>query len=142
MGPQPGGYFWALKECNDLHSIHVQLDTDFAFLHATVYMQNAEKQNGWNKISDSKELEIFKSVWEDDSVNKCFHKYVTPYTPEFYIVPYETIEGFKIRIISEDRPQRGDTVNLYCPHCKETTLWDCSESRIECLYCYSTHSFG
>lgn len=136
-GPCPDGYFWALEDHNDLPEHHVKMSVKYAFSHGTVYMQNAEKADGWKKVSDPKELEIFESVWEDDPDHYCFRHYVVPFVPEFYIVPHDTIEGYKIRALSGDNLDNRQ-IYCYCPNCAEETYWSVShfpKLEMYCLYC-------
>jgi len=141
-GPCPDGYFWALEEHNDLPETHVSMSVEYALEHSTVYIQNAEKADGWKKVSDPKELEVFHSVWEDDPLNYRIKQYVLPYMPEFYLVPHDTIDGYKIRTLSgDDLKEKEDLMTCHCPKCEEETYWGVSRFprfEIYCLYCNFT----
>lgn len=140
LGPCPGGYFWALEGCNDLPKIGVKLakiDAQFALENATVYMQDVEKPNSWERLLDVEKLKDFRTYYPNDVIE------VIPYMPEFYIVPDNTIQGYKIKLASGYVPDVM-TEDLFCPNCDRETVWDVTTYptlELKCLECGKTENF-
>lgn len=150
LGPCPNGYFWALEGCHDLPKTHVEMSVEYALSHADVYIQNAEEPAGWKKVSSEKELEIFEPIYEDDPNHYGVWKFILPYMPEFYIVPFNSVEGYRIKVLSGYEPkERWETEEIYCAHCDKETLWDVTihptvefKMDIKCLDCKKTETIA
>jgi hypothetical protein len=49
-GPCANGAFWALEDCNDLPDIHVSMDISKALENGELWVQDAERVSGWEKV--------------------------------------------------------------------------------------------
>ena len=83
-GPYAGGTFWALESCNDLPRIHVNMDLSEALKNGELWIQDAEKESGWQKVLSESALPKFRKIIKDDYEACCLYAVYLPYLPEFY----------------------------------------------------------
>ena len=91
QGPRAGGRFWALDKANDLPRIDEKMEIKFALKTGELYIQNADQNDGWEKVESESDMPEFKEVWMDDYDACITYKSITPYMPEFYHIMREAV---------------------------------------------------
>jgi len=107
-GPVPGGTFWALKHKNDMFTFGhrtVEMEISYALKHARVWIQDAKSPGTWQEVTRENVhlLPRFQIHVTDDYHNLRLNITVTPFMPEFYIVPHNTFRGNRIRKKAEGK---------------------------------------
>jgi hypothetical protein len=107
-GPVPGGTFWALKHHNDMYVFghrSVEMELSYALKHARVWIQDAKSPGTWQEVTQEnvRMLPRFQTHVTDDYDNLRLNITVTPFLPEFYVVPNDTFRGDRIRKKAEGK---------------------------------------
>jgi len=90
-GPEPNGTFWALKGFNDIEAPWermIEARINRLLQYGRLWMQDAEKNDGWIEIRHEDELPSFKVHYYDDYDGCTTRMSVIPFMPEFYFVPF------------------------------------------------------
>ena len=101
-GPLPGGYFFALEGKNDLPDTWMDSeDTEYPLIKVSLSellkegckiwigraSANPNADPGWKEVRSEEDVPPFASEWWDDYDGCTSHFIVSPFLPQFYVLP-------------------------------------------------------
>lgn len=134
-GPVPGGNFWAAKNGHDMviweDTPKVEMELSYALEHALVWMRSVLRDHGewtedWTLITEENVSRIpkFERFFWEHYEDKTYGVGVSPFMPEFYVLPFDTARGRKIKIKAEGM-KGAHSSDVKFPHLpkKYETTW-------------------